>query len=62
MKELWEFVIEDSMQVSEVSACNFLMIDNPINTKENKQKLAEIVFDDMKVSIFLKQQVLGQDY
>jgi hypothetical protein len=49
MKELWEFVIEDSMQVSEVSACNFLMIDSPINTKENKQKLAEIVFDDMKV-------------
>jgi len=37
-----------------MTSCNFLIIDSPTNSKEYKAKLAEVLFEDMKV-IFLIQ-------
>lgn len=54
MRDLWENSLEEYLQINEISNCNFLFIDPVINSKQYKQKIAEILFEDIKVSKFLK--------
>lgn len=50
MRDLYVYVLDQLLQVNEISSCNLLVIDSPLNPKSYKHKLAEILFDDMKVS------------
>ena len=52
MRELWEYALED-LQINELSNCNFLMIDSVVNSKQYKQKIAEILFEDIKIQSLL---------
>lgn len=53
MRELWEYALEENLQISEISNCNFLIIDSVVNSKEYKQKLAEILFEEIKIQSLL---------
>jgi actin-related protein len=50
MRDMWENALEEYLQITEISNCNFLMIDSVTNSKNYKQKIAEILFEDVKVS------------
>lgn len=49
MRDMWENILEEYLQITEISNCNFLIIDNVNNSKNYKQKIAEILFEDIKV-------------
>ena len=53
MRELWEYALEESLQITEISNCNFLMIDSVVNSKQYKQKIAEILFEEIKIQSLL---------
>ena len=53
MRELWEYALEENLQITEISNCNFLMIDSVVNSKQYKQKIAEILFEEIKIQSLL---------
>lgn len=53
MRELWEYTLEESLQITEISNCSFLMIDSVVNSKQYKQKIAEILFEEIKIQSLL---------
>lgn len=61
MRELWEYALEENLQISEISNCNFLFIDSVVNSKQYKQKIAEILFEDIKIQslLFLNSSTLS---
>ncbi|KAL4480379.1 hypothetical protein ABPG74_020895 [Tetrahymena malaccensis] len=55
IRDLYVYALDQLLQVNEISSCNLLIIDSPLNPKAYKHKLAEILFDDMKVNSVLFQ-------
>ncbi|CAD8078966.1 unnamed protein product [Paramecium primaurelia] len=53
MKEFWQYILEDGLQISELQQVNLLIIDQVKNSKEYKSKLAEVFFDYLKVQSVL---------
>lgn len=48
MYKLWEHIFESELNL-EPKNMHVLMTDSPLNSKENKQKMAEIMFEQFKV-------------
>ncbi|EGR31582.1 hypothetical protein IMG5_106340 [Ichthyophthirius multifiliis] len=55
MRDMYVYVLDQLLQVNEISSCNILIIDSPLNSKEYKKQIADILFDDMKVNSVLFQ-------
>ena len=53
MQKLWEYALRECLTVSDTQACNLLIIDSPHNDKDYKHKIADILFDELKVKKFL---------
>ncbi|KRX02013.1 hypothetical protein PPERSA_07658 [Pseudocohnilembus persalinus] len=53
MKELWKYSLDSALQVNEIANQNLLIIDQPHNDKDYKHRLANILFEDLKVSSVL---------
>ena len=47
MKHLWKFIF-DELNLDSKNV-NVLLTDSPMNSKENKQKMTQIMFDDFRV-------------
>ena len=48
MVALWGYAINELMGV-DLGSASLLIIDSPINTKEYKAELVEVLFDKLKV-------------
>lgn len=61
MKEFWTNILEDGLQISELTQANLLIIDQVKNSKEYKSKLSEILFDYLKVQsvLFMNSSTLS---
>lgn len=53
MQKLWEYALRECLTVSDTQACNLLIIDSPHNDKDYKHKIADILFDELKVNSIL---------
>ncbi len=49
MTKLWDYALKDCLQVSDTQACNLLIIDSPHNDKDYKHKIANTLFEELKV-------------
>lgn len=60
MIALWAYAINDIMGV-DLTTASLLIIDSPINTKEYKAQLIEVLFDKLKVEsvLFMNSSVLS---
>ena len=48
MENLWEYIFEHELNLDPKNI-NVLLTDCPLNTKENKQEIAQIMFETFKV-------------
>jgi actin len=48
MKNLWEHIFENELNLDPKNM-DILITDSPMNTKENKQQIAKIMFEEFKV-------------
>lgn len=53
MRDLWTYALEEGLQISELSSVNVLIIDQVKNNKDYKHKIAETLFDYLKVQSVL---------
>ena len=53
MRDLWIYALEEGLQISELSSMNLLIIDQCKNNKDYKHKIAEVLFDYLKVQSVL---------
>ena len=51
MEMIWEHILRDELKL-EPKNINLLMTDSPWSTKEDRKKMAEIVFDKFRVKSF----------
>jgi len=48
MENLWSYIFEKELNLDPKNM-NILLTDSPLNSKENKQEIAEIMFEKFKV-------------
>ena len=48
MENLWEYIFEHELNLDPKNM-NVLLTDSPLNSKENKQEIAQIMFETFKV-------------
>jgi actin beta/gamma 1 len=53
MRDFWIYALEEGLQISELSSANLLIIDQCQNSKDYKHKIAEVLFDYLKVQSVL---------
>jgi actin-related protein len=60
MKSIWTNQIEELLENSEISNVDLMMIDSVYVSKEYRTKMAEILFEEMKVNsvIFMNSSTL----
>ena len=60
MVALWGYAISELMEV-DLGSASLLIIDSPINSKEYKAELVEVLFDKLKVEsvLFMNSSVLS---
>ncbi len=51
MKGLWTYLIEDTLETTEFQNIDLMMIDSVYVSKEYRTKMAEILFEELKVSL-----------
>ena len=51
MEMIWEHILREELKL-EPKNINLLMTDSPWSTKEDRKKMAEIVFDKFRVKSF----------
>eukprot|EP01016_Furgasonia_blochmanni_P024430 TRINITY_DN2634_c0_g2_i4.p1 TRINITY_DN2634_c0_g2~~TRINITY_DN2634_c0_g2_i4.p1 ORF type:complete len:416 (-),score=66.10 TRINITY_DN2634_c0_g2_i4:987-2234(-) len=60
MRQFWNHILENEMQL-DLAQCQIMIIDSPNSVKEERQKLAEIFFEELKVNalLFMNSSVLS---
>ena len=60
MKQIWTNQIEELLENHEIQNVDLMMIDSVYVSKEYRTKMAEILFEDMKVNsvIFMNSSTL----
>lgn len=49
MKGIWTYLIEETLETNEIQSVDLMMIDSVYVSKEYRTKMAEILFEEMKV-------------
>jgi actin-related protein len=49
LKGLWTYLIEDTLETTEFQNIDLMMIDSVYVSKEYRTKMAEILFEELKV-------------
>jgi actin-related protein len=60
MRQFWNHILENEMQL-DLAQCQIMIIDSPVSIKEERQKLAEVFFEELKVNalLFMNSSVLS---
>jgi centractin len=60
LKGLWTYLIEDTLETTEFQNIDLMMIDSVYVSKEYRTKMAEILFEELKVNsvIFMNASTL----